>query len=403
VCSSDLLIDGGSGYTEPPIVIITANPNDPAPAVVAEATAILNSLGAVDFINVTNPGVGYRSTPTITFTGGGGSGSGVSAYPRMTNDVVRQFRTVIRYDRFQYQTTVQTWSSSGTYESGALVRYDDRVWSATPSDSTAVVGPTFDLENWTEVNAATYTYPGSTYPTGLTGVDRTMGLYVPGVNEPGLDLPLLVDGIDYPGVQVWGDYFAGTQTLDADYQSEFADIYLGERFSDINVNGGEFVGPYEGHAPEELVNGAEYDTLDLRVYTRPGSDWQNDGHGFQIGTTRYTFEPGVTFTYSWAGIVNHPFNIVVSNLSTGLVLNQNIDYTANWADQTITIVGNVSTGEVINIDVYEIGGGSQLYRMNYTGADIALSTVIVPVNYAQLVDVYVFAHTCADAYAHTYE
>jgi len=384
------LITPGSGYTEPPLVVITANPNDPAPTEVATATAILNSSGAVDHINVTNPGSGYRSTPTITFEGGGGAGTGATAYPRMTNDVIRQFRTVIRYDRFQYQTIVQTWSSEGTYNSGTLVRYDNRVWSASPADSSAVVGPTFDLENWTEVDPATYVYPGSTYPTGLTGVDRTMGLYVPGVNEPGLDLPLLVDGVDYPGVQVWGDYFAGNFTLDADYQSEFADIYLGERFSDINVDGGEFIGPYEGHAPEELVNGAEYDTMDLRVYTRPGSDWQNNGHGFQIGTRRYEYDAAITDTYSWAGIVQHPFNIIVSNLTTGLVLNQDIDYTVNWAEQTITVLANVSTGDIINIDVYEIGGGSQLYRMNYTGTEIIASTVIVPVSYAQLVDVYVF-------------
>jgi hypothetical protein len=83
----------------------------------------------------------------------------------------------------------------------------------TAQDSSAVVGPTFDIENWTEVDPATYTYPGVAYQaTGLTGVDRTMGLYVPGANEFGLELPLLVDGVDYPGVQVWGDYFTGTQT-----------------------------------------------------------------------------------------------------------------------------------------------------------------------------------------------
>ena len=34
-----------------------------------------------------------------------------------------------------------------------------------------------------------------------------MGYYVPGVNQPGLELPLLIDGVDYPGVQVYGTYF----------------------------------------------------------------------------------------------------------------------------------------------------------------------------------------------------
>jgi hypothetical protein len=380
------LIETGSGYTEPPDVVITANANDPAPTVPAQATAVLNSLGQVVAVNVTVNGVGYRSTPTISFVGG--NGSGAVAYARMSNDVVREFRTVIRYDRFQYQTVIQTWSSEGTYENGTLVRYLDRVWSALNADgSSAVVGPTFDLENWQLVNAATYTYPGATEATGLTGVDRTMGLYVPGANSPGLELPLLVDGVDYPGVQVWGEYFTGTQTLDANYQSEFADIYLGTRFSDINVDGGEFVGPYEGHAPEELVNGSEYDTLDLRVYTRPGSDWQSDGHGFQIGTIRYTFEPGVTLVYSWRDVVETPFTIVVSNLTTGDVLVEGLDYDVDWVQQTVEILNNVATDDIINIDVYEIGGGSQLFRQTYTGTAVLAESnkIIVPVGYAEIV------------------
>ena len=367
-------------------MIITANANDTAPTVPAQATAVLNSLGQVVAVNVTVNGVGYRSTPTISFVGG--NGSGAVAYARMTNDVVREFRTVIRYDRFQYQTVIQTWSSEGTYENGTLVRHLDRVWSALNADgSSAVVGPTFDLENWQLVNAATYTYPGASQATGLTGVDRTMGLYVPGANSPGLELPLLVDGVDYPGVQVWGEYFTSTQTLDANYQSEFADIYLGTRFSDINVDGGEFIGPYEGHAPEELVNGSEYDTLDLRVYTRPGSDWQTDGHGFQIGTIRYTFEPGVTFIYSWRDVVETPFTIVVSNLTTGDVLVEGLDYDVDWAQQTVEILHNVATDDIINIDVYEIGGGSQLFRQIYTGTEVLAESnkIIVPVGYAEIV------------------
>jgi hypothetical protein len=38
----------------------------------------------------------------------------------------------------------------------------------------------------------------------LSGVDRTMGFYTPTVNQPGLSLPLLIDGVEYPGVQVFG-------------------------------------------------------------------------------------------------------------------------------------------------------------------------------------------------------
>jgi hypothetical protein len=383
------IVNGGSGYTEPPLVVFTGSAVTPA-----QAVAVLNSQGQVVAINVITAGIGYTATPTVTIEGGGGTGSGCVVYPRMTNDVVRQFRTVIRYDRYQYQTSVQTWSSDATYQNGDLVRYDNRVWSAQNADgSSAVVGPTFDFENWTPVDAATYTYPGSTYPTGLTGVDRVMGLYVPGVNEPGLELPLLVDGVAYPGVQVWGDYFAGNITLDANYQSEFADIYLGTRFTDINVDGGEFIGPYEGHAPEELINGAEYDTLDFRVYTRPGADWTNNGHGFKIRAINYTYDPAIVSGYSWQGLVKNPVQVLLTNFNTGVALTNNVDYFVNWANQTVEIVNGVIAGQVINISVYELGGGNQLYRANYVGQQIVDSndnSVIIPVNFKEIAEIEVF-------------
>jgi hypothetical protein len=468
----------GSGYTEPPEVVITANPSDPAPTRPAVAVALLNSLGQVYAINVVDSGEGYRSTPTVTFDGG--NGTGAVAYPRLINGLTRSFKTVIRYDRYQYQTAVQTWSATGTYLNGTLVRYNDRVWSASSSDgSSAVTGPIFDLENWTLVNAANYTYPGASQATGLTGVDRTAGLYVPAANSPGLELPLLIDGIDYPGVQVYGNYFLGSSStdptitctatnssdntitcaatlqlavgnqvkfsgsvfggiqvgvtyyvysvvtantfvvstseggfalaltdavgtmivqtailLDADYQSSFLDSYLGTQPSDINVDGGEFVGPYEGHAPEELINGSEFDTLDMRIYTRPGSDWELNGHGFQITSVRYTYEPGISSTYSWADLVQVPTQVLVSNLTTGIDLIQNINYSVNWADQTIEIISGVAFLDIININVYEAGGGSQLFRKTYFGSEIIATNnnVIIPVAYKEIVSVPIFVN-----------
>jgi hypothetical protein len=360
------------------------------------------------------------------------------------------------------------------------VRYDDRVWSASSSDgSSAVVGPNFDLENWTLVNPGNYTYPGASQPTGLSGIDRTRGLYVAAANSPGLELPLLIDGIDYPGVQVYGNYFLGSSStdptincsatsaqgniitcagtlplqvgaivkfsgvvfggivpettyfvtsipssntftvttvqggintaltdatgsmtaqtlpiLDAQYESEFLDSYLGTQASDVIVDGGEFLGPYEAHAPEELVNGSEFDTLDMRVYTRPGADWQNDGHGFQVVSIRYTYDPAATNFYSWAGVVDFPVQVLVSNLTTGQDLNENIEYFVDWANQYIVITSSVTPGDIININVYEVGGGSQLYRKIYTGAelDVLANKVVVPVSFSQIAQVAVFVN-----------
>ena len=376
------IVDGGSGYTQAPEVTVVGDAVDPATAV-----AVINSLGSVVAINVVSAGSGYRQTPTIVVDGG--NGTDATAYARMANDVVRSFRTVIKYDRFQYFSDVLPWSPNGTYLSGMLVRYDNRVWQATPADSTAVVGPTFNLEDWTVVDAATYKYPGSLYPTGLTGVDRTMGLYVPGVNLPGLELPLLIDGVNYPGVQVYGDYFLrDPASIDATYSSAFADTTLGDLPTSINVSGGEFVGLYEGHSPEELVNGAEFDTLDFRVYTRPGADWNRDGHGFQWSSVRYTYIPEINLEYSWAGIVEHPVEVLVSDITTGKDLSRDIDYTIDWVNETV-IPTTIPVGNQFQINVFELGGGSQLYRANYIGGNIG-ETVIIPVNSAEITSIAVF-------------
>ena len=393
------VIDGGVGYTEAPSIEVSGYA-----AVPAQAVAVLNSAGQITAINITSPGSGYTAAPEIIFNGG--NGTGVRAYPIMSGQglgqnynsstvpetvnyytLARSFRTVIKYDRFQYQSSVVDWESNATYQDGTLVRYDDRVWQAASPDSTAVSSPTFDLEDWTLVNAGTYN--GG---LGLSGVDRTMGLYVPGVNQPGLELPLLIDGVEYPGVQVYGDYFLGNPAnTDVTYESEFTDVALGDRFTDINVVGGEFIGPYEGHAPEELVNGAEFDTLDMRVYTRPGADWNRNGHGFQIGTVRYTYEPAITPTYSWAGVVDHPVQVLVSNLTSGLDLQLTTDFTIDWDNQNITILTGVTTGQIINISVYELGGGSQLYRANYIGSEVG-QTVTIPVNNAEIYSIAVFVN-----------
>lgn len=363
------VITGGSGYAEPPVVTIVGNSLIPA-----TATAILNASGEVVAIVVTNPGSGYQETPTVEFTSD--SGSGAKAYPVLTNGLVRSFKTVIKYDRNQYVSTIIDWSATATYTNGELVRFDNRVW--TPK-TTAGPSSEFLIGDWDLVPAEE-----------LSGADRTMGFYVPSANEPGLQLSLLIDGIDYPGVQVYGRDFEYIDPLDAIYASSFTDQYLGLRPTDINVNGGEFIGPYEGHAPEELVNGSEYDTLDLRVYTRPGSDWELDGHGFEFRSVRYRVEPDIAIrNYSWGQLVQTPVQVLVSNVTTGYDLTPDVDYTVDWVNKSIEIINNDLIGNTINITVYEVGGGSQLYRAYYTGEE-AGSSIIVPVADAEISDVAVF-------------
>jgi hypothetical protein len=367
------IIDGGSAYTEPPVVIIEGDAVTPA-----MATAVISSSGRVVAVTVSSPGSGYSQTPSITFDGG--NGTAARAYAKMTNNLVRSFRTVIKYDRFQYFSDVLTWAANVTYQQDALVRYNNMVWQAKHTVSSL----TFNLEDWTLISAR-----------ALTGADRTMGYYVPGADQPGLELPLLIDGIDYPGVQVYGDYFLNNPlSVDAAYSSKFTDFTLGTLPTDINVDGGKFIGLYEGHAPEELINGAEFDTLDFRVYTRPGADWNRDGHGFQWTSVRYTYDPAIKTVYSWAGATNHPVQVLVSNITQGIELALNVNYTIDWVNQTVSLIQvppAVNLGDQFQINVFELGGGSQLYRANYIGRDIG-ETVVIPVGSTEITSIAVFVN-----------
>ena len=321
----------------------------------------------------------------------------------MSNDLVRTFKTVIRYDRYQYRTTIVDWEPNVTYTDGTQVRYIDRVWSAVGTVNNTI----FDLEQWDPVPANT-----------LSGVDRTMGFYAPTPNQPGLSLPLLIDGVDYPGVQVKGINFdqntgfdignydinpfdnlsispEGFPTydpgiLDAIYGSSYLDLYLGTRPTDVNVDGGAYVDTYSSHAPEELIPGAEFDTLDLRVYTRSGSDWIVNGHGFPLQSTKFVFDP-LNPIQSWSNLVPYPQSVIVTNLTTGIDLEQGVDYLLDWVEQTIVMLDNVDPGDIIVVSVYGLGGGNQLFENSYRG-DTFDTELSVPVAYDQIFEFAIFVN-----------
>ena len=323
------------------------------------------------------------------------------------SNLVRSIKTVIKYDRCEYTSNVTEWQANTSYVSGQLVRYLDQVWLA---DGDIAPAAQFDPAFWTMVDAGT-----------LSGSDRTMGYYLPTANEPGLSLPLLIDGIDYPGVQVTAPTFDqntgfdvgnyainpydnisyspdGYPTydygiLDAMYSSSYLDIYLGTRPTDINVDGGAYVDTYSSHAPEELVPGAEFDTLDFRVYTTPGADWLHQGHGFPNKVQNYTFNPSAPtmLIASDADALPYLMSVVVTNQTQGYDLNLGHDYTVNWVDRTITVTNRATAGDIISINSYEIGGGNQLYKNRYNGADVG-TVIVVPIEVSMINEFAIFVN-----------
>jgi hypothetical protein len=77
------------------------------------------------------------------------------------------------------------------------------------------------------------------------------------------------DNMSFDNVEYDEDGIAllGPDSVDTIIRSDFTDSSLGLRPEDINVDGGAYVDTYSSHAPEELVPGIVFDTLDMKVYT----------------------------------------------------------------------------------------------------------------------------------------
>jgi hypothetical protein len=107
--------------------------------------------------------------------------------------------------------------------------------------------------------------PGVTYPTSVTqSVPFTLN-------------PLFGRSYDiapYDPVQFSKDGIAllSTSVYDQALYSLYANIALGTAPEDIVTQGGQFIDTYHSRAPEELVPGITFDTLDMRIYTKVGAN-----------------------------------------------------------------------------------------------------------------------------------
>lgn len=398
VVGSIVIDNAGEGYTVAPTLTVSGTATRQA-----ELEAVVNSAGQIVRVDIVDEGEGYTTTPVITLTGGNGTGGQLSA--RLVNNKVRSLDVTLKFDRYEYTSNVIDWEKNVYLEEGTLVRYNNKVYevSTTTDSSTLYTGASFDPDYYTLVDQST-----------LSAADRIMGLYQPGVDDPGRELALVLSGIDYPGVQITGPSFSentgydvgnfdinpfdnieygpeGLPTysdsiLDSIYQSSFTDTYLGRRSTDVIVDGGEFIDTYSSHAPQELVPGSAFDTLDMVVNTRPGSDWRLDGHGFLIkktGGVASTFSGGTTagLVLDIDDLMKNPVAVRVENNTSKRVLIPGDDYTVNWWNGTVTVesllfVGNVNPGDDVGVIVYGVGGGNQLLKESFNGESVGNSLTI---------------------------
>lgn len=330
------------------------------------------------------------------------------AYIVLQNSTIRKIKTVLTFDRITFTTSVKVWQPLTRYFMDDIVTFNNITYR--------VISEYVSGENFDGNNLELYTESFS------NANDRIQAYYDPTVGLVGKSLDLLQSGIDYPGVKVTGPRFSDNpffdsgspfdsipfdsfefgadgivelsrSLLDTIVTSGFTDSFLtptedtrpegividggGDIVNgNIAINpykpttftgGGGFVDTNNSHAPEELIPGRVFDTLDLQVYQSISPNISTGsgtvGMNIQFISHRVT-APFETYSYSHGDQFNDKL-FVYSNL-TGK-LDESSDYTINYIDQTITMVKALVDGDAIFIYSFNEVGADEKTEMAYVG------------------------------------
>jgi hypothetical protein len=133
------------------------------PVVTGDELTGINLIGSVREVQVINPGSGYTTVPTITFSGGGGSGA--IAVPKMneTDGSVLYVTVTNAGDDYTSTPTVtfgDEWEASTSYDVGDQIYYSNRLYTVTVSGTSGTTAPTHTSGDATNGNT-TLEYAGT--------------------------------------------------------------------------------------------------------------------------------------------------------------------------------------------------------------------------------------------------
>lgn len=243
--STITVVDGGSGYTSTPSVSIVPVAGDTGTG--ATAVAYI-SLGKISRIIVTNPGSGYTATPTVIINGGGSSTlTSARAYAQLGGSPVRHNTVKMKFDRVsgsreigtQFYTDTFTGNASDTEFLLTWVPIADKEQITLTKNGILALADEYTIVFTKDVyspgNTTSYNKRFATlklnfipaigdtivinYPKSLelyTAADRIFDYYSPTAGMPGVDLPQLMTGVEYPGVTMDTlpfDFSGGWDTL----------------------------------------------------------------------------------------------------------------------------------------------------------------------------------------------
>ena len=419
------VVDGGTGYTnETKIKIISDSGTG------AKARVKVKAGGVINIVIVDARGEGFTSPPEIIIEG---AGTGAKLKARLRNTKVRSLKTLIKFDRYTYENVIQDWQQSHSYSVNDLFVYDNlpyRVTSAFTSGTTIDFTNTvsykiyrwqpytryskYDIvvtdwanrvayevvDDFTTSDRVTIYSSELTSYTGLVldnAADRTWSHYVTSSGLPGRDLRQLMTGLEYPGVKVTGLKFTeepGYDTnvfdaasfdnfvvneegvpvvndtaIDTTYYSYFTDANLGLRSEDIITDGSGFVDSYSSHAPEELLPGQIFDSLNIQVTSAPGTPATGTKFGPDVALLATSTGNSTRFPFA-TDLIGDIEKLIVWTRFEGFK-NEGINFTVDWVNYEIVfptafvnpedivyITSLGSTGENIMEDIQYRGDGS---------------------------------------------
>lgn len=277
-----------------------------------------------------------------------------------------------------YAPSTFAWAANTAYEENDIITYNNQAYKAVTGFTTA---DTF-ANDYLELMA-----PGD-FESHL---DRTWAYYQPKSGQFGKDLGQLFSGVEYPGINVKGASFSmepgfdvgnydidsfdtfvvgpeGVKVLDPaildqTLYSQFTDTALGTRPEDINTFGGAFVSAYASHAPEEMIPGRVYDTLDIKVYSTPSDDWTGGGE-LALGIVLTSIAVNSDRTFSYVAPLDQADVLIVFTTQTGRLI-EGVDYTADRISKTISVSRPLADTDTILIYAMDNGGPGLVFASQY--------------------------------------
>ena len=412
---TDIIIDAaGSGYTTAEILILGAN------TILAIAKPILGSAKPRTF-NTTIKFDRYRYhniiqdwKPNTQYTV-----DTVVVWSDPVYRVTTAHTSGNKIDLLKFkQLIIKPWQRNTSYNLDDIVLYRYK-----SKNSSAVVYPYVVTADFTTGRKLSVTNLRTFRGEWLdNAADRIWAYYASAPGTAGRELAQLMRGVGYEQVQVLGPDFdqragfdvpsfseiefdpnpydadgveiiRGPQAIDTVYYSLFTDQKLGLRPQDINTDGGKFVDIYSTHAPEELVPGRVFDTLDIRVKTLAAAT--NYPYVNPDNRMMGWVSDGTTTVYDYSGLVTG-VNVDVNNTELIVVtsdlegtLTPDIDYTLNLFNHSITLTKPIYAGYSLFATILGSTGYKETVNQNYMGDGYNKRFLLPDVGFTDIKQIYI--------------